>query len=431
MPRLTKALVEGAELPAKGYKVIWDDKVAGYGVRLTPSGVRAYVAQGRVHGRVVIATIGRHGLFTEDQARRKAQAILQGMRDGVDPNAEKKAAAEAAKAEVVAGVTLAEVLDEYIKHRRPRAVTAAEYRRHVNVSLAAWKDEPLQSVTRDMVLARNTEIERKGVAGKRAAPVSARAAMTTFKMLYGFAARRYRHPEGTAIFTNNPTEVLFDVWATQKPKKRTERYVRPDKLGAVWVELDELRASLHDWQSVAGVDVARFAFLTGCRRREVTTLTWDRVDLRDDPAKCRFKLVNRKRGDDIWLPLNDLAVELLKQRQPLSDSRYVFPSRAPRGHIDDARAAMQKVSEVAGQTLSLHDARRTFSNIALRCRVGKYEVDMLTGHEPSQSDVTSSAYLDLTDRTWLHDASQKVADVIRLEAAKAAGTNVVALESRA
>src|SRR5690606_25297541 len=94
MPRLTKALVEGAELPAKGYKVIWDDKVAGYGVRLTPSGVRAYVAQGRVHGRVVIATIGRHGLFTEDQARRKAQAILQGMREGVDPNAEKKAAAE-------------------------------------------------------------------------------------------------------------------------------------------------------------------------------------------------------------------------------------------------------------------------------------------------------------------------------------------------
>jgi integrase len=250
-------------------------------------------------------------------------------------------------------------------------------------------------------------------------------------MLYSFAARRYRHPDGTAIFTNNPTEVLFDVWATQKPKKRNERYVRPEKLGAVWLALNELRASLLDWQSVAGADVARFAFVTGCRRREVTTLTWDRVDLHDDPAKCRFKLVDRKRGDDIWLPLNDLAVELLKQRQPLNDSRYVFPSRAPRGHIDDARAAMVKVSEVTGQTLSLHDARRTFSNVALRCRVGKYEVDMLTGHEPSQSDVTSSAYLDLTDRTWLHDASQKVADVIRLEAAKAAGTNVVKLESRA
>lgn len=77
MPKLTKTFVEGAEVPATGYKIHWDDRVPGYGVKVTATGVRSFIAQGRVKGKVVIVTIGRFGLYTEDQARRKAQVALQ------------------------------------------------------------------------------------------------------------------------------------------------------------------------------------------------------------------------------------------------------------------------------------------------------------------------------------------------------------------
>ena len=143
--------------------------------------------------------------------------------------------------------------------------------------------------------------------------------MTTLKMLYGFAARRYRHPDGSAIFTNDPTEVLADIWSAQKPKRRTERYVRPDKLGAVWLALNELRASLHDWQSVAGVDVARFAFLTGCRRREVTTLTWDRARSARRPRQVP-----------------------LQAGQPEARRRHLAPAERPRGRTAQATPAAQR-----------------------------------------------------------------------------------------
>lgn len=72
MPRLTKPFCDTAKLPTTGYEIHWDDKVPGYGLRVTASGVRAFVAQGRVKGKAVIITVGRFGLYTEDQARKKA-----------------------------------------------------------------------------------------------------------------------------------------------------------------------------------------------------------------------------------------------------------------------------------------------------------------------------------------------------------------------
>ena len=76
-------------------------------MRVTASAVKAFVAQGRVKGKAVIVTIGRFGLFTEDQARRKAQTILQQKREGVDPRTAKKA-------EAAEKVTLADVLEAYL-----------------------------------------------------------------------------------------------------------------------------------------------------------------------------------------------------------------------------------------------------------------------------------------------------------------------------
>lgn len=55
MPKLTKTYIDRVQPPAAEYEIHWDgghdSAVKGYGLRVTASGVKAFVAQGRVKGK--------------------------------------------------------------------------------------------------------------------------------------------------------------------------------------------------------------------------------------------------------------------------------------------------------------------------------------------------------------------------------------------
>ena len=431
MAKLTKTFVDRVDAPAEGYAIHWDDKVPGYGLRVTASGVRSFVAQGRVSGKAVIVTIGRFGLYTEDQARSLAQKTLQQMREGIDPR-------DAKREETAAKATLQQVCDAYVgRPGKLKPSSADEMKRHVAKVFVAWKDKPIASITRDMVKERHTELVQKGLNGKKGAPASANASMVTLRILFNFAMDEYRRADGKAIIGHNPVGALKHHWA--KLGTRTERYIDKSKVGAVWNRLMEGRATPRSRDALAGIDLTIFLLLTGARRDEAAALTWANVHIEDDPAKCWWHLDQRKRGDPLWLPLSSQAVALLKLRPRLKgedgkESPFVFPSWGKSGRIMDARSAMETISLVVGKHLSLHDLRRSFTNYAMReCRIEKFRTDMLTGHKPAQEDTTARNYLDLAHLDWLYPEVQQIADWIEAQAnvaaAQAKGENVVSLRA--
>lgn len=428
MAKLTKTFVDKVEPPASGYQIHWDDKLPGYGLRVTANGVRSFVAQGRVNGKAVITTIGRYGLFTEDAARKKAQKVLQDMREGIDPRAVNKA-------EAAMKVTLQEVLEAYVgRPGKLKASTAGEYRRHVEKTFAKWARLPIASITRDMVKERHAALVKGGLEGKKAAPASANAAFVTLRILIRFAMDEYRQADGTPLIRDNPVDALKHHWA--KLGTRTERYIDRRKIGEVWNKLHAMRGEVQGYEALASVDLTIFALLTGARRDEMATLSWDRVHIDDhNRSECWWHLDDRKRGDPIWLPLSSQAVALLKSRPRLkladgTESPFVFPSWGKSGRIMDARAPMEAVSEIAGKRLSLHDLRRSFTNYGMReCLIEKFRLDLLTGHKPSSEDVTARAYLDLAHLEWLQPEVQKIGDWIEQQAAIAASKNVVPLHA--
>jgi hypothetical protein len=85
MPRLTKRLVETIEV-ATAPVYAWDDQLAGFGVKVLPSGRRKYVCKYRVGGgrgaRDRWYLIGTHGQLTCDQAREMAMQILSAVARG-------------------------------------------------------------------------------------------------------------------------------------------------------------------------------------------------------------------------------------------------------------------------------------------------------------------------------------------------------------
>ena len=56
--------------------VFWDRDVPGFGVRVYASGTKMYVVQSRAEGKSVRMTVGRHGVISADEARRRAARIV-------------------------------------------------------------------------------------------------------------------------------------------------------------------------------------------------------------------------------------------------------------------------------------------------------------------------------------------------------------------
>ena len=60
-------------------------------MRVTASGVKSFIVEKLVSGKVRRMTIGRYGEITVEQARREAQKLLGKIATGIDPRAEKQA----------------------------------------------------------------------------------------------------------------------------------------------------------------------------------------------------------------------------------------------------------------------------------------------------------------------------------------------------
>ena len=92
---LTKRTVENLQ-PADTPWIAWDDKLIGFGVRVQPSGTKAFVVNYRIgrggrkapNRRIVI---GRYGLVAPDEARRRAHELLGRVAGGIDPARERAA----------------------------------------------------------------------------------------------------------------------------------------------------------------------------------------------------------------------------------------------------------------------------------------------------------------------------------------------------
>lgn len=410
----------------------FDPQLRGFGLRVTPAGKATFIVQGRVDGsgKEARLTIGPYGVFTVDQARDVAREHLRTMRMGIDPR-------DVRRQEEAMKVTLSEVCTAFVE--RPGKLkdgTSAEVKRYVEKAFAAWKDKPIASITREMVRERHRGILEGALNGKRAAPAAANSAMVILRTLINFAADEYRRADGTPLIADNPVGALKHHWA--KTGDRTQRYIDKRKIGEVWNALHDARANPKNRDALAGIDLTLFLLLTGARRMEGAALTWDRVNIDDeDPSNCWWHLPNPKNGKAIWLPLSSQAVAVLKLRPRLKlpngeENPFVFPSRSKLGHITDTRAPMELISKIAGKTLSAHDLRRTFTNIAMReCLIEKFRTDLLTNHVPDQADTTARNYLDLQRLDWLQLEAEKIGSYIeeqaQIAALIAASKNVVPL----
>src|SRR3546814_11253335 len=85
--KISLRTVPAAAVPTGNDVYYWDTDLRGFGLRVTPKGVRSYVVQYRLPGRAAQRkTLGIHGsALTPEQARQIASVMLFDAKQGNDP----------------------------------------------------------------------------------------------------------------------------------------------------------------------------------------------------------------------------------------------------------------------------------------------------------------------------------------------------------
>jgi integrase len=405
--------------PEKGYDLEFDDDLTGFGVRIMHSGKISFIAQGRIDGvgKERRVTLGKWGVITPEEARKKAKRKLADMSNGIDPVAEKRL-------EKALSVTLSEVGDSYLENRRTKGGkplkerTKKDIRYHLKSTFPDWSDKSVAGgITREMIQRRYAERCKGSVA-------QANQAMRVLHGLYEYAAASYRTPDGARIIADNPVDVLRES-SMLRSVEPCKNHVPLDDLGKWWSSLQAMRADpALTTASRSAADLVAVLALTGLRLGEGRSLRWDQVDLEEGS----LRLTDTKNRTNLTLPLSKGAIGILEDRR--GRGAYVFPARSGKGHLKDCRGQLQLLADETEVTVTAHDLRRTFSAVAAKVDVELWRTKALMGHKQS-TDVTLHHYKDLSDVRFLKPEADRIGEYFEECSRVFEADNVVKLERRA
>lgn len=365
MPKITKRLVDAFEAGSKDL-FIWDNELAGYGLKVTPSGRKVFVLQYRIGRRSRRITLGAFGPLTAEQARSEAQSALRQIARGDDPMADR----DVKRAEKATG----ELLDQFLLEHadaKLKSRSSAEYRRLVE-ALVPPKVRRLPI----------TEVSRSHVAqvhnGMVKTPYQANRLLAVLRKFFNWCERNGFRPDHS-----NPALHVQPF----KEKKR-ERFLSPAEIGHLGMVLAEIeREAITSPYVIAAI---RLLILTGARLNEILTLEWSWIDFEKGCAR----LPDSKTGAKT-IYLSPPAWQILTTLPRLKNNGYVICGGKAGSHLVNLQKPWVVIRNRAGLSeVRIHDLRHSFASIAVASGMSLPMIGKLLGHSQPQ---TTARYAHLAD----------------------------------
>jgi integrase len=313
MPRLTKKFVENLTVPEDKYITVWDDKLIGFGVRIRPTGKKAYIVQAKKNRKTIRKNVGIHGIMTADQARETAADLLRQIHAGINPNEE--ARKEQAKRTVSS--LCEQFLDEYVpSHCKPR--TAVEYCHCVDKYITpALGNMKVENVAREDVAKLHNAMRKVSYQANRTLGV--------LSVIFNQAEVWGLRPE-----RSNP---CYNIKKYKEQKR--ERFLSPEELAC-------LGKALEDEKSLSPSAVTAFQLLifTGARLSEIQTLKWEYV------RGNKIHLPDSKTGAK-GVPLNQPALETLSKIERIEGNPYVITGKNDGAYLSDLQKPWRRIRKQA------------------------------------------------------------------------------------
>jgi integrase len=329
---------------------VWDAKLPGFGVRVSPTGTKSFVLLYRFAGSPRRLTLGRYPVLALAEARQLAREALNQVARGIDPQQGKK--------RKTAPPSFAGIVEEFVRvhcERRNRGRTRTETARILRFDFVSrWPRRDAQDITRKDVLAVLDSIVERG------SPVAANNALSAIRKFFNWCLER-------GLIEGNPCNAI------KKPTKPVarDRVLSDDELRSVWKASEAIGYPFGP--------LVQLLILTGQRRNEVTSMRWPDIDF--EPAIWSIPGEFTKNGKPHLVPLAPAVVARISSLPRLHET-LVFPARgnanATFSGFSKLKTRMDELSGVSGWTL--HDLRRSAATHLGRLGVAPHVVERILNH---------------------------------------------------
>ncbi len=284
-------------------------------------------------------------------ARQKAEAARELIRQGIDPIAHRRGAEVIAAVQHQASVeTFGQYADTYIDEavkagKWRGAKTEAGWRNTLTNHAGALRDKPLRDIGVTDVLEALRPLW--GVKQETAEKLRERIE----RVLDSARVEGRREGENPARWNGNLEHVLHKPDALSRT---THHAAMPHAEVAPFVK--KLRAV-----DGIGARALEFALLTACRSGEARGATWDEIDM--DGAVWTIPAKRMKSGKAHRVPLSDGALAILKEMQAKRLNHLVFPGMRASQPLSDMTLA-KALKSAGGNGYTVHGFRSAFRDWA-------------------------------------------------------------------
>ncbi|MEO9827582.1 MAG: tyrosine-type recombinase/integrase [Paracoccaceae bacterium] len=363
--KLTKRTIDATEPTGKEF-VVWDTQLSGFGLKVTKAGSKSFIYRYRMGGRgypdkrVTIGSVGS-GL-TADEARKSAELNAFKVRQGIDPQQEKKRGQQDAH-------SLA--FDKYVEHFVSHGL-AKDWKKSGGEAARLLRREAVPQLGHNPL----PEIQKRDVTrlfDKLAdRPGIARNTATALSKLFRWAVAR-------GDLAQSPMEGI--LWPEKAPVRA--RYLDDIEITALW---EATQAISHPYARLV-----RLLLLTGQRRDEVGEMVWEEVDI--DAQAWFLPAARAKNGQAHTVPLAAAALaELVGQE--IEGCAYVFTASGSqpiqnwsywKKKLDrEFDAVMEDRGHMRPERWKLHDLRRTVATGMQRIGVANDVVEAFHNRQVRQ-----------------------------------------------